>query len=221
MLNRFFRKKYTDEELVSMIRFGDEATRNSALAYVFKDLAFDSEAQKLYRKNGCLPKNGQEDFSQEMFFIFERQVRTGVYDKDKATSNGLKGYFYKICEYSIINLNDPNRSKKQKEDSKNTIHLEDLNTESAADGDKTPLELILQAEQRDRIHAALNKLKPKCKTALLIYYSDGTGQAIKEALGEKVKSPAAKIIFDCREQWKELVENDPQLKEELKAIWES
>ena len=192
--------------------------RDRALKYIY--LAWDTDARKMYRAGG-LPKEGEGDFANDVFIIFEERIRKGGYDSGKDKGNGLKGYYLRICTHTIANLKNPERDRYAKDGKRNTIPIDDPRISKDADP-ANAARLVMREECADIVRDLLDQLGQKCKQMLLLYYLDLSRRQIREHMNLPTEGAVGVMAHKCVAKWRTLFENNPHLKTdpEIRDCWE-
>ena len=190
----------TDEELMQLI-CGSEKARDTALRYLYKEVDWLSMGVQHLKKNGIAAADAKDDV-QEAFIYFDRNVRSGKFDKTKGT---LKNYFLGICDgREFVRKRSNKRINKDIETDTMILPMY-----------KNPETEFLDDEIKSVVNRLLNQLDNRCRELLKQYMLSFSMKEIGERLGIQKIGAVTKAAYDCRQKFGELIQNNPSLKHRI------
>lgn len=194
-----FRKLYTDEQLIQMLKSGGRE-RDTALHYLFVDAGWRQAALRLiYSLGGTLHE--AEDAVQEAFIVFDHHVRTGRYQQ----MGGLKNYFLGICR---------GRWYSHRRSTRRLIfddNLPSLRHPSPYEGVE---EEIIESERREHLKNLLNQLDERCRELLALYRLNYSMEEIAKVFNLGNENNARQRVHQCRQKLAKLIQKHPFFNEQ-------
>ena len=192
---------WTDEEIVKALNSGTAVERNAALFHFFSD-------EKLFNmvKQFVLSQGGKadqcEDVFQDVFILFERNMRAAKFNGDSSLSTYFMG---------IVKNYWKGEQRKKKVIVEYDAQLYD--TEIAS------IETAIIAEEEKKIlEDAIAQLPEKCQIMIVMTGSAASNAEIAEVLGFSSPDMARKEVFRCREKFRQIINKHPYLETVLKSM---
>lgn len=190
---------WTDSEIIKAI-CGTPNEREAALQYFFADHAMRNMVIGYILNHGGTDADG-EDVFQEVFVLFDRNIRQGKFRGDSA----LRTYFMAIAKWYWVSHQ---RKKKP---------VVEFNTENH-DGEVHNIDAqLINAEHRTLLKEALANIKDKCRELLLLS-SMATNEEVAQEKGFSSTDMAKKALYKCREKFRAHIKEHPHLEKLLKSI---
>ncbi len=187
---------FSDAALIAKI-CGQAKDRNKALQYIFAQSGWCENIIAQLRKRGATVAVA-ENAIQDSLIVLDRQVRCGQFKKGES----LENYFWGICKWMYI------RATKQRKDLSIEGTKEDLE-------EKSPETEIFKDNLKEIVRQLLSQLNGRCQSALKLYMLSFSMREIGDEL-QTNENHARKIVHDCRLKLAELIDENPDLKSELK-----
>lgn len=173
---------YTDDQLIDMIRNGDDVSRKKALCQIYLS-GYKLAKARILSKGGMRDEAG--DAINNAIIILDNHIRNFNYE-NKAP---IKNYFIGICYWQWLST----KGKNDRIDPSGDKAIPEM-----ADF-KTPGVLMLEAERKELVQKALSQLGDPCKRALMLY---GLSHSLDEIAAElRIGYHYAKqMLFRCRKK---------------------
>jgi RNA polymerase sigma factor (sigma-70 family) len=192
---------WLDEEIVKAINGGTAVKRDAALFHFFSDeKLFNTVKQYILSQGGTM---GQcEDIFQDVFILFERNLRAGKFKGDSSLST----YFMGIVKNHWL-------SEKRK---KMVVVEYDV---ALFDAEIASIETVIIADEETKIlEDALAQLGKKCHKMILLTGISDSNAEIADILGFSSPDMARKEVYRCREKFRQFISKHPHLETVLKSI---
>lgn len=195
-------QEWADGAIVKAIQTGLPAERDAALHHLFTNPYFyHSTRQFVLSHRGS--EQDAEDVFQEVFIIFDRNIRQGNFEG----KSSLHTYFLGIVKHFWKRYTNQKGGWVAFD---NQLH----------DTSKIELEDGLSEVEKKIVDYALSQLSDKCKEILLLTGILDTNAEIAEKMGLSSADMAKKEVYRCREKFRYLMKKHPNLEFFLKIIIE-
>jgi RNA polymerase sigma factor (sigma-70 family) len=190
----------SDEEIVKAILYGGEE-REAALERLYGDEGCKKKVSLFVRSNKGNNADGKDLFHDGLI-IADRNIRMLKFRGESS----LHHYIYSVCKYLWLNKLKKKRriSYSDKEEKLDMPVLID------------PESIYLDNELKGNISDALDLLGVKCKNVLELWKLNYSMKEIAEILDIKSEGMARKTKHQCYQKLLKLIEENPELRKNLK-----
>lgn len=202
-------KNYTDAELIRAIQEGGLPERRKALAHLYKRPKWRRTIAGLILKQGG-EESDIQDVLHDGFADFEQNIRLRKFQGHSE----LDTYLIGICKnkwYKKLEQKRKARELRQKlsrEPGEQTY-------ESSTNMERTE-NIQMDRKWKERLHELIGRLGDKCQEYLRLYMLDHSTAEIAEMTGLKNSTQAKKSTYNCRMRLRELLMDDPELRNYFK-----
>ena len=192
---------YTDTQLITMIRGGNERERDKALRYFYDNKALRATSNQYVFRFGGSQDDADEVF-QEALIIMDNSIRNSQFESRSA----LKTYLIGICKKKWYTLK---RSQKR-------ITLSDDTNMMDSDDFENPEVIMVQEQHKNIVRAVLDNMKSNCKHLLEMSMLEFKMEEIAHEMGFNNIQSAKNAVQRCRDGFRELLEKNDSLMQLLK-----
>lgn len=189
----FFKRSYTDEQIVAQIKAGG-TVREETLRYLFADSGWRTAALRLIRSLGGTQYEA-EDAIQEAFIVFDNHIRTDRYQQ----ISGLKSYFLGICR---------GRWYSNRRSVRRLVYSDDPVPRQSYDYEE-PEKWAIEKEQKEQLRAVIAQMDERCRELLHLYKLNYSMEEIAQALKLGNENNARQRVFQCRQKLAKLIQDNP------------
>lgn len=189
----FFKRSYTDEQIVAQIKAGG-TVREETLRYLFADSGWRTAALRLIRSLGGTQYEA-EDAIQEAFIVFDNHIRTDRYQQ----ISGLKSYFLGICR---------GRWYSNRRSVRRLVYSDDPVPRQSYDYEE-PEKWAIEKEQKEQLRAVIDQMDERCRELLHLYKLNYSMEEIAQALNLGNENNARQRVFQCRQKLAKLIQDNP------------
>lgn len=188
-------------EAIRLIRSGKKG-RDQVITELYQNAQLYDGVKKYVRSNG----GSEEDFRDVYNQVLMQFVKTVLRRDDLQIKSNLTTYLIGVARYTWYGV-IRDRKKHQHE-----VIDTQLNIASGA----SPVELVIDMNQRDLIASLLVRMGKNCKEILLLWANGVAMKEIAQQLNYKSEMMARKKKYKCFKALTDYIEANPHIKEILR-----